>query len=52
MLDRVNIAKDTTDGALQLINSNTKELDNALNTLKGKLTIVFSFYCRLPVGIS
>ncbi|XP_026230068.1 laminin subunit gamma-2 [Anabas testudineus] len=35
MLDRVNIAKDTTDGALQLINSNTKELDNALNTLKG-----------------
>ncbi|KAM9349467.1 laminin subunit gamma-2 [Symphorus nematophorus] len=35
LLDRVNIAKADTEGALQRINSNTKELDDALDILKG-----------------
>ncbi|XP_056247590.1 laminin subunit gamma-2 [Seriola aureovittata] len=35
LLDRVNVAKADTEGALQLMNSNTKELDVALDTLRG-----------------
>lgn len=35
LVDRVNIAKDITESALQRINSNSNELDNTLNTLKG-----------------
>ncbi|KAK2822902.1 hypothetical protein Q5P01_022967 [Channa striata] len=35
LLGRVNVAKANTEGALQRINSNTKELDDALNTLRG-----------------
>ncbi|KAG7222915.1 hypothetical protein INR49_015981 [Caranx melampygus] len=35
LLDRVYIAKADTEGALLHINSNTKELDDALNTLRG-----------------
>ncbi|KAM6989831.1 laminin subunit gamma-2 [Tautogolabrus adspersus] len=35
LFDRVNVAKADTEGALKRINSNTKELDDALNTLKG-----------------
>ncbi|GAA6228356.1 laminin subunit gamma-2 [Lates japonicus] len=35
LLDRVNVAKADTEGALKLINSNTKDLDDALNTLRG-----------------
>ncbi|XP_040911632.1 laminin subunit gamma-2 [Toxotes jaculatrix] len=35
LLDRVNDAKAITEDALQRINTNTNELDDALNTLKG-----------------
>ncbi|KAM7379867.1 hypothetical protein PAMP_005384 [Pampus punctatissimus] len=35
LLDRVNVAKADTEGALQRITSNMGELDDALNTLKG-----------------
>ncbi|KAF3698526.1 Laminin subunit gamma-2 [Channa argus] len=35
LLDRVNVAKADTQGALQRIHSNTKELDDTLNTLRG-----------------
>ncbi|XP_049930403.1 laminin subunit gamma-2 [Epinephelus moara] len=35
LLDRVNVAKAVTDAALQTINTNTKELDDALNALRG-----------------
>lgn len=35
LLGRVNVAKADTEGTLQRINSNTKELDDALNTLRG-----------------
>lgn len=35
LLDRVNVAKADTEAALQRINNNTKELDDALNVLKG-----------------
>ncbi|XP_054452611.1 laminin subunit gamma-2 [Anoplopoma fimbria] len=35
LVDRVDVAKAITDGALQRINSNTNELDDALNTLGG-----------------
>ncbi|XP_076600718.1 laminin subunit gamma-2 [Chaetodon auriga] len=35
LLDRVNVAKADTKGALERISSNTNELDDALNTLKG-----------------
>ncbi|XP_070830602.1 laminin subunit gamma-2 [Chaetodon trifascialis] len=35
LLDRVNVAKADAKGALERISSNTNELDDALNTLKG-----------------
>ncbi|XP_053186882.1 laminin subunit gamma-2 [Scomber japonicus] len=35
LLDRVNVAKAETEGALKLINSNMGDLDESLNTLKG-----------------
>ncbi|TKS79276.1 Laminin subunit gamma-1 [Collichthys lucidus] len=35
LVDRVNVAKADTEDALQRIKSNTNELDDALNTLKG-----------------
>lgn len=35
LLERVNVAKTNTEDALQRINSNSDELDGALNTLKG-----------------
>ncbi|XP_028988599.1 laminin subunit gamma-2 isoform X2 [Betta splendens] len=35
LLDRVSVAKATTDGALQSINSNAKELEDALDALRG-----------------
>lgn len=39
LVDRVDVAKADTEAALNRINSNTEELDDALNTLKGKQTI-------------
>lgn len=38
LVDRVNVAKADTEDALQRIKSNTNELDDALNTLKGRPT--------------
>ncbi|KAM6919152.1 laminin subunit gamma-2 [Xenentodon cancila] len=35
LLDRVNVAKANTENALQRITSNTNELDDALNSLRG-----------------
>lgn len=35
LVDRVDVAKADTEAALNRINSNTEELDDALNTLKG-----------------
>ncbi|XP_059201303.1 laminin subunit gamma-2 [Centropristis striata] len=35
LVDRVDVAEEDTKGALRLIKSNTKELDDALNTLRG-----------------
>lgn len=35
LLDRVNVAKTDTEEALRRINGNTKELDDALSTLRG-----------------
>lgn len=36
---RVDVAKADTEAALNRIDSNTAELDDALNTLKGKQTV-------------
>jgi len=35
LLDRVNVAKADTESVLQRIHSNTEELDDALDTLRG-----------------
>lgn len=38
LVDRVNVAKADTEGAIKLINSKSDELEDALKTLKGRLT--------------
>lgn len=37
LVDRVNVAKADTEGAIKLINSKSDELEDALKTLKGRL---------------
>lgn len=38
LVDRVNVAKADTEGAIKLINSKSDELEDVLKTLKGRLT--------------